>query len=331
MMTTVFEIAKLDQGAMRPNVGAVDVGSLFDRVADQVRPLAEAKGLSFSFFRPRCSIWTDPTYMRRILQNLLSNAIKYTRRGKVLLGARHQGDSLRLEVWDTGIGIEAHQRTAIFDDFFRVDAVGERGSGLGLGVVSRMAGALGHPVEVRSWPGRGSCFSVCATRAPMAPARRPRAPDQPSETHSLAGALLYLDDEPENLSAMRALVEAWGVEFVGAQRLEDALAAASSTPRPCMLVVDYQLRAKETGLEAARRLRSALGADVPTVIVTADRQPALKAAARSAGYSYLSKPVRPAALKTLLRRAHGSRTASKVVAPPAQDLPDGTGASSRKN
>jgi CheY-like chemotaxis protein/anti-sigma regulatory factor (Ser/Thr protein kinase) len=319
MMTTVFEIAKLDQGAMRPNVVAVDVGLLFDRVADQVRPLAEAKGLPFSCFRPQGAIWTDPVYMRRILQNLLSNAIKYTPRGKVLLGARRQRGSLRIEVWDTGIGIAVHQRTTIFDDFFRVDAIGERGSGLGLGVVSRMAAALGHPVEVRSWPGRGSCFSVSATRCAAAPLRRAPVRDRPAETRNLAGCLLYLDDEPENLTAMRALVEAWGIQFVGAQRLEEALTAASRTPRPSMLVVDYQLRTRETGMEAARRLRSALGTDVPTVIVTADRQPALKAAAHRVGFSFLSKPVKPAALKTLLRRAQGSK---KVPRPARQEAHD---------
>jgi histidine kinase len=305
---------------MRPNLGAVDVGPLFDRVADQVRLLAEAKGISFSYFRPGGAIWTDPTYMRRILQNLLSNAIKYTPRGKVLLGARRQQGSLRIEVWDTGIGIAMHHRTAIFDDFFRADAVGERGSGLGLGVVSRMAAALGHPVEVRSWPGRGSCFSVSATRCPAAPLRRVPVRDPSIETRNLAGCLLYLDDEPENLTAMRALVEAWGIQFVGAQRLEEALAAASRTPRPSMLVVDYQLRTRETGLEAARRLRSALGTDVPTVIVTADRQPALKAAAHSVGFSFLSKPVKPAALKTLLRRAQGSRKAPRRVRQEAHNL-----------
>ncbi|WP_449426453.1 sensor histidine kinase [Rhodanobacter lindaniclasticus] len=107
---------------------------------------------------------SDPQLLRRIVQNFLSNALRYTRVGGVLLGARRVGvDTVRIEVWDSGPGIAEEQRARIFDEFQRLEQPspwGEKGLGLVLSICDRLAGMLGHRLDLQSRVGHGSCFAV---------------------------------------------------------------------------------------------------------------------------------------------------------------------------
>ena len=108
-------------------------------------------------------IFSDRGLLYRILQNFLANAIRYTERGGVLLGCRLRGDLLRISVWDTGVGIEENDLQKVFQEFQRLDYAqrqADLGLGLGLAICERIARTLGHPMDVRSTPGQGSCFSV---------------------------------------------------------------------------------------------------------------------------------------------------------------------------
>ena len=102
--------------------------------------------------------------MRRLLQNLVSNAIKYTLKGRVLVGCRRTPGAVRIEVWDTGLGIPADRQRAVFEEFQRLDqgARVARGLGLGLSIVERLGRVLDHPIGLSSRPGRGSVFFVTA-------------------------------------------------------------------------------------------------------------------------------------------------------------------------
>ena len=106
---------------------------------------------------------TDPRLLEQMLRNLLANAVKYTERGKILMGCRRHGGKLRIEVWDTGIGIPGEQLDGIFEEFRQLNNSArerDRGLGLGLSIVRRVGDLLGHRIEVRSWPGRGSVFAI---------------------------------------------------------------------------------------------------------------------------------------------------------------------------
>ena len=85
--------------------------------------------------------------MRRLLQNLVSNALKYTLKGRVLVGCRRVDGAVRIEVWDTGLGIPADKQRQIFEEFQRLEqgARAARGLGLGLSIVERLGRVLGHP------------------------------------------------------------------------------------------------------------------------------------------------------------------------------------------
>jgi signal transduction histidine kinase len=121
----------------------------------------------------RAVVRSDPVLLERMLRNLLENSLRYTRRGGVLLGCRRWGDRLRIEVVDTGIGIAPEKLEAVFDEFHQIDNPERdraKGLGLGLAVVRRLARLLGHEIEVRSEPGRGSCFAITL---PLAQAAEP--------------------------------------------------------------------------------------------------------------------------------------------------------------
>jgi signal transduction histidine kinase len=102
---------------------------------------------------------SDPILLERIVGNLVGNALRYTREGGVLLGCRREGERLRIEVWDTGIGIPPDKHEAIFAEFYQVAPGGHLsggGLGLGLAIVARLCELLGHEVQVASRSGRGS-------------------------------------------------------------------------------------------------------------------------------------------------------------------------------
>jgi signal transduction histidine kinase len=108
-------------------------------------------------------VFSDPLLLERILRNLISNAIRYTERGRVLIGCRRRGETVSIEVWDTGIGIPPDQFGEIFREFHRSHQKTHRaieGFGIGLAVVDRLTSLLGHHIEVSSTPGKGTVFRI---------------------------------------------------------------------------------------------------------------------------------------------------------------------------
>ncbi|WP_423460200.1 sensor histidine kinase [Ottowia sp. VDI28] len=167
LFDSMFDLVKLDAGQFRVVVQPVDLRRLFSDLELQFRPLAAQKGLELRVRPPPAgaALNSDPAILQRILGNLLGNAIRYTRQGGVLLAVRCEPEALRFEVWDTGIGIPPDQQSRIFGEFYKVQSAGtEEGFGLGLAIVQRLSGLLGHGVSMRSRPGRGSVFCV---RAPF--------------------------------------------------------------------------------------------------------------------------------------------------------------------
>jgi CheY-like chemotaxis protein len=240
-------------------------------------------------------VHSDPQLLRRVLQNFLSNALRYAERGRVLLGVRRCGAHLRVEVWDTGPGIAPDERVMIFQEFRRGSAAGGQGLGLGLSIAQRMAGLLRHPLGLRSWPGRGSVFDLGV------PLARPlvRAPAIAATPQSLpAGRALLLDNEPAALAALAALLTGWGWQVHAARDAAQALAAPWQAD---LHILDYHLDAGRTGWEVWREL-NARHPEVPTVMLTADRDGELRQRLLEAGIGVLYKPLKPLALRQLLQR-----------------------------
>lgn len=174
LFDTMIDMAKVGAGRIAPRFATVSVPALLDELAVQFGPLAVQKGLALRVRPLQAQLVSDPLLLERVVGNLLTNAIRYTPRGAVLLAARRDGQGIRFEVWDTGIGIGEQEQARIFDEFYKVRKTGtEEGFGLGLAIVRRLSEQLGCHISMRSRPGRGSVFRVWV---PTAPQTLPEAP-----------------------------------------------------------------------------------------------------------------------------------------------------------
>ncbi|MDE3072978.1 MAG: PAS-domain containing protein [Pseudomonadota bacterium] len=295
LLAGLLDIARLEGGRLHPQARAFALAEVLDPLAAEFRAIALDRGVRLDVVGTRAWVHSDPQLLRRVLQNFLSNALRYAEHGRVLLGARRCGDRLQVEVWDTGPGIAADEQQLIFQEFRRGSAAGGQGLGLGLSIAQRMAGLLGHPLGLRSWPGRGSVFHLDMPRVPATP-QPPAGVDtwQPLP----AGRALVLDNEPAALAALCHLLASWGWLVHAARNVEQALAAPW---RPDLQILDFHLDRGRTGLEVWRLLQ-ALHAEVPTVMLTADRDGELRQRLLEAGIGVLYKPLKPLALRQVLQR-----------------------------
>ena len=295
LLNRLLDISRLDAGALQPREQAVPLAPLFRRVCDEVAQQVRAKRLRLRVRDGGLSVLADPGVLHTILSNLTSNAVRYTERGGVLLAARRRGDHIRIEIWDSGVGIEAHDLPHVTEEFYqagnvRRDARQLRGFGLGLAIVKRSADLLGSQLACRSLPGRGSVFSidlpVTATPANPTPEQPPADVARPSRT------VLVVDDDEQILTAMGYLLKGWGHEPLVARTLDDALACVAAYGRPPELaLVDMHLDNGETGVQVIEALRARLGTSLRVAIVTGDTSPSVLATIRAAGVTGLHKPV----------------------------------------
>jgi Na+/proline symporter/signal transduction histidine kinase len=298
----LLDISRLDTGAMRPEFASFRIDELMRQIELEFAPLAGAKGLGLTFVASSAVVRADRRLLRRLMQNLVSNAIKYTPSGRVLVGCRRRGDSLRIDVYDTGVGIPDGKQRDIFVEFHRLDEGARiaRGLGLGLSIVERVARVLSCPVEVASRVGRGSHFATTLPLSSAAPIKLPARADACVDHGQLVGVTaLCIDNEPSVLDGMQTLLQGWGCEVIKAPDLAGALAALDgAAAMPNGLLVDYHLD-QGNGIDAVLALRRRCG-EVPAILITADRSPGVREQARGQGVQVLHKPIKPAALRALL-------------------------------
>jgi PAS domain S-box-containing protein len=309
LLDALLDIAKLDAGAVKPEVRAVPVGPLLDSLVSSFAPIAEKHGVELRCVPTTAVTKSDPALLRRVLQNFLSNAIRYShqpgKRARVLLGCR-RGPELRITVVDNGPGIAPEQQQMVFQEFIRLRAPtrgGERGLGLGLAIVDRVARVLGHRIQLRSALGKGSAFSIAVPLAPVsevrAPAGTPAAPRSRRFAH--APLVLCIDDEQQVREGMAVLLGSWGCETVVAENANDVIGQIEAAGRtPDLLLIDLHLGDGENGFSIIARLRERWGADLPAALITATRDPAVVAIARGQRVDVLLKPVKPAQLRALI-------------------------------
>ncbi|HSF47107.1 MAG TPA: NahK/ErcS family hybrid sensor histidine kinase/response regulator, partial [Burkholderiales bacterium] len=308
----LLDMSRLDTGALRPEFASFRVDELMRQIELEFAPLAATKGLDLTFVPCSLVVRSDRRLLRRLLQNLVSNAIKYTPEGRVLVGCRRRGDVVRIDVYDTGVGIPQSKWRDIFVEFHRLDQGAKiaRGLGLGLSIVERVARVLGSSIELESESGRGSHFAVTIPRSSETPMELPARTRPHADSGQLVGiAALCIDNEPSVLDGMETLLRGWGCDVLKAPSLALALTAISeSSTIPNGLLVDYHLD-QGNGIEAIIALRRRFG-DMPAILITADRSPDVRELARSEGVQILHKPLKPAALRALLAQWRVLRVAA---------------------
>ncbi|MGI2259042.1 NahK/ErcS family hybrid sensor histidine kinase/response regulator [Shewanella sp. GXUN23E] len=298
----LVDISKLDAGIVKADKQAFRVHELLDNIANEFAYATEDKHLEVRYVRSKAVIYSDSQLLARVVRNLMSNAVRYTQSGRILLGCRQQDNAVLLEVWDTGVGIPKEKLTEIFQEFKRLDPTHSKtrtGLGLGLAIVDKICNVLGHPVMVRSWPGKGSVFSVRVPRSGVTQLPREGEPVPTIQSVALQGARVWVVDNDLNIcEAMKTLLEKWGCEVVTAVSLQALQIQRDINSSPVeLLIVDYHLDDGATGTELARIINEARPQKVPTLLLTANRSDTLKREVRDLGYSILHKPVVPVRLK----------------------------------
>ncbi len=309
LVETLLDISRLDSGALVPRPGPVALQRLFDRLAPEFAVLADARGLQWRLRPAPLWVHSDEPQLERMLRNLLSNALNHTAAGGVLLAARRRGDAVRISVWDTGPGIAPEHQSRIFDEFVQLQNPGRdrrRGHGLGLSIVARLSRILGHPVALRSRPGRGSCFSVTvpAGRVPDASAAKPAAPAAPPLALPLQDLRVALVEDDEAVRvATASLLGAWGCRVWADAAVQPLLARLGADARLLdRAISDWRLEEGD-GLAAIAALREAAGAELPALLLSGETLPMAPGVLAGSGITAARKPLPAAALRAWLSAA----------------------------
>ena len=291
----LLDISRLDAGVINVMRMPFAIQPIIDRVCRDHAPDASRKGVELRVQRTRAVVNSDPTLFERILRNIVANAVTYTARGAVLIGCRG-GRRLRVQVWDTGPGIASNELQLIFQEFYQVgnpERDRTRGVGLGLAIVKRLTALLDHPLDVESWPGKGSCFSFEVPReSEKADSARREPPTAVAPVTAGSGSILVVDDERAIQVAMESLLQSWGYSAIAAGSCAEMLERiADRAEVPRLIICDYRLRDDERGNTVIERLRHEYNQDIPGMLITGDTAPDRIREAQASGYLLLHKPV----------------------------------------
>jgi len=307
-----LDITRIDSGGVEVNPQSFAVSDIFRKLRLHYEPTAFEKGLGLAFRGERHVALADPLLVERILRNLVSNAIRYTVDGSVLVSARRVGETIRLQVWDTGPGIDEEERMRVFEEFYQVPgtptaALGEhkKGLGLGLAIVKRLSALMQAPISLRSRLGHGSVFTL---ELPVGTVPRPGQREQPGKGPTgltLDGRLIVIvEDEPAVREGLEVLLHGWGAEIVAFESVGATRAWAEAsdpkTVRPALVIADYRLEHGQTGVAAIDLLRQRFGHALPAIVVTGSSMTGHDKEALEHDFHLLIKPVLPNKLRAMI-------------------------------
>jgi Na+/proline symporter/signal transduction histidine kinase/CheY-like chemotaxis protein len=311
ILGALLDISRLDAGAMTTSISSFRIGDLMRSVEIEFAPIARAKGVHLTFVPSSLPVASDRLLLRRLLQNLISNAIKYTPHGRVLIGCRRRGKSLQINVYDTGVGIPPLKRGEIFKEFHRLEQGARiaRGLGLGLSIVQRIARVLDHGIALDSNRSGGSVFSVTVPIATAINHTTTVTTSTPLSRAPMSGALVVcIENDPAILDGMKTLLTSWDARVIAVADPESAIEAIEAAgERITGLLVDYHLD-RGNGVAAIREIRRRYGETLPAILITADRSPHVRDAARLERISLLNKPLKPASLRALIGQWRAQQT-----------------------
>ena len=310
LLGTLVDISKLDAGVIKADIAPFALSELLDNLAAEYTELARSEGLELHFIGCSALVHSDIQLLARILRNLLSNAIRYTYSGRVVLGCRRQHQRLSVQVWDSGMGIAEERLEEIFQEFKRGDVQRrdqDRGLGLGLAIVEKIAGILGHRISVKYVPGKGSMFAVEVPLSATAPKTLPVPSMSEPMLERLQGARVWvLDNDAAICAGMRTLLEGWGCQVVTALSEQDLAGQVDNYHAEAdLLIADYHLDNDQNGVDAVARINARRGRPIPALMITANYSNELKQQIREQGHTLMHKPVRPMKLKTAMSHLLG--------------------------
>lgn len=301
MLNALLDINQIDAGIVQPTRTSFPVQDLLTALEREFLYIAAAQGLTLRMAPCGLTIESDAQLLEQMLRNLLSNALKYTKRGGVLLGCRRTGAKLRIEVWDSGIGIPEPHLQEIFEEYRQVgNAAREpsKGFGLGLSIVKRLGALLGHEVRVRSWLGRGSVFSIEVPVAQGAVSRPvPPAPQAIARPTRSAGTILLVEDDPGILQLLESFLTSEGFRVLAAADGATAPRRIADVSPPDIIITDYNLPGEMNGVDVITALRAQCKCAWRGIVITGDIASATLREIADHDCLQLNKPMKLSELK----------------------------------
>ncbi|EKO5152227.1 PAS-domain containing protein [Vibrio fluvialis] len=299
----LLDISRLESGKLEIHPQSFAIKDVLANLNAEFSALARQQGVDFCMVPSSLYVRSDPKLLRRVVQNFLTNAFRYNPKGKVLLGVRRINGKVRIDVWDNGIGIEEDKQQEIFEEFNRGGQVrSDQGLGLGLAISKGIAHVLGHEISMRSWPGRGSVFSLTLEQSQPVVQEAPIVAVAEAVSDLSYLRVLCVDNEEDILVGMRDLLERWGCEVKTATDLVNSLKALDNQWIPDVILSDYRLDNGRTGLEVLQQCRLRLGDCFEGIIISADRSADILDGIKSNGFGFIAKPVKPIKLRAMLNR-----------------------------
>lgn len=303
LFNSLLDISKLDAGVVQRRETDFRVEEILDRLRNDFEPMAALKRLRLTIRPTAAVVKTDPALLEQMLRNLMANAIRYTESGGVMLACRRRQGRWRIEVRDSGIGIAADQHRRIFDEFYQIgnpERDRQKGLGLGLAIVSRLARLLGCPIDLASAPGRGTTIAVTVPSGRLGAKRG--VGETTTDIATFDGLrVLIIDDEHEVLMAMETIMQRWGCSTLVAESLVEAVTAMKERHwEPEIAISDYRLKGDADGIGALNWLREQYGDDLPGLLITGDIEADRLKIVQDSGYTLLHKPVAPAKLRAVI-------------------------------
>ncbi|MBR1237297.1 ATP-binding protein [Bradyrhizobium sp. AUGA SZCCT0182] len=312
ILSSLLDVNRLEAGDLRPSKSDFAINDVFDSLAADFLNSVADKGLRLRLVRSELTVRSDKGMLEAMLRNLLSNAVRYTDRGTILLGCRRAGDNVRIEVWDSGVGIAQDQLPHIFQEYYQGAHGTERGGfGLGLAIVRRMGKVLDHRIDVRSTPGTGTGISIEVPRGDLSRDAAESAQTPGLEGADLPGMILVVEDETSVRSSLHRLLKARGIEAIMVATADEALVRISRQEvRPDLLICDYNLRGSANGVDTVKILRAALGWSVPAIVMTGDIRSEVVDSVAAHGIPILTKPFLTSELLQHIKRLHQGSASS---------------------
>jgi PAS domain S-box-containing protein len=273
LLNALLDISKLESGTVVPNKKNFELDKILKCIITDNLPQAKAKGLNLTCEIEDCTAYSDPALLERIIENFVTNAIRYTQQGQVSVACKCNDGVAHISVGDTGIGIPKNELDNIFNEYYQLDNPGRdrrKGLGLGLAIAKHISNILGHPLSVESMPGQGSVFTVTI---PLGQTVKTSVGGY-SELSShdkvhIKPEVLFIDDDPMIISAMRMLFNKLDIPIYTAETSEQAIAQIKSGVRPDVIVSDYRLQGCN-GIEVVKQIRELALDTIPAIIISGD-------------------------------------------------------------
>lgn len=302
LFRSLLDLSTLDSGSVQVNQVPIALVDLVSDLVQQNAQLAQTQKCELRVVNVHHVILADRNLLMTMLQNLLSNALKFASGRSVLIGCRKRGETVSLQVWDQGDGIEDVHISRLFEEFYQVKGRGDKdqqGVGLGLTIVSRMAKLMGLSVKVASSPGKGSCFSIDGMQILPRTAIAAAAHDVVIPSSPISGMrILLVEDDADILAATTELISGWGCKMTAMVGVPTYLVEEYD-----LVIIDFDLGNGVTGADCLAAARWLSGARTPAIILTAHDEAWVLEEINDPDVLILKKPLRPSELRSAIGAA----------------------------